>query len=62
LNKVVDEIEAETAGSYKQDLSQKTYFSWPTKECVKDLRKNGYRLAKITDFTCAIFNHKPRIE
>ena len=62
LNNVVDEIEADTAGSYKQDLSQKTYFSWPTKECVKNLRKNGYRLAKITDFTCAIFNHKPRVE
>ncbi len=56
--KVVDTIEADTAGSYKQDLSQKTYFSWPTKECVKNLRKNGFRLAKITDFTCAIFNHK----
>lgn len=62
LNNVVDEIEADSVGSYEQDLSQKTYFSWPTKECVRNLRKNGYRLAKITDFTCAIFNHKPRLE
>jgi len=62
LLKVVDDIESGTVASYKQDLSQKTYFSWPTKECVKNLRKNGYRLAKITDFTCAIFNQKPRVE
>lgn len=62
LNNVVDEIELDKVSSYKQDLSQKTYFSWPTKACVKNLRQNGYRLAKITDFTCAIFNHKPRVE
>lgn len=61
LVKVVDEIEAGTVTSYKQDLSKKTYFSWPTKECVKKLHKNSYRLAKITDFTYAIFNQKPRI-
>ena len=60
LIKVVDEIEAGTVTSYKQDLSQKTYFSWPTKQCVKNLRKNGYRLAKITDFTRALFNQAPR--
>lgn len=60
LVKVVDEIEAGTVTSYEQDLSQKTYFSWPTKQCVKNLRKNGYRLAKITDFTRALFNQAPR--
>lgn len=60
LVKVVDEIEACTVTSYEQDLSQKTYFSWPTKECVKNLRKNGYRLAKISDFTRALFNQAPR--
>jgi len=62
LVKVVDEIEAGTVTSYKQDLSKKTYFSWPTKECVKNLHKNGYQLTKVTDFTCAIFNQKPRVE
>ena len=62
LVKVVDEIEAGTVTSYKQDLSKKTYFSWPTKECVKNLHKNGYQLAKITDFTSAIFNQKPRVD
>jgi len=61
LVKVTDEIEAGTVTSYEQDLSNKTYFSWPNKECMKNLRKNGYRLAKITDFTCAIFNQKPRV-
>lgn len=60
LVKVVDEIEAGIVTSYKQDLSQKTYFSWPTKECVKNLRKNGYRLAKIMDFTRVLFNQAPR--
>lgn len=62
LVKVVDEIEAGTVTSYKQDLSKKTYFSWPTKKCVKNLHKNGYRLAKVTDFTSAIFNQKPRVD
>jgi len=62
LVKVIDKIEAGTVTSYKQDLSKKTYFSWPTKECVKNLHKNGYQLTKVTDFTCAIFNQKPRIE
>jgi len=62
LPRVVDEIEAGTAKSYKQDLSKKTYFSWPTKQCVKDLHKNGYCLAKITDFTNAVFNQMPRVK
>ncbi|MFA5238684.1 MAG: formyltransferase family protein [Phycisphaerae bacterium] len=62
LIKVVDDIETHTATSYKQDLSQKTYFSWPNKKCMKELHKNGYQLAKISDFTCAIFNQRPRIK
>lgn len=59
---VVNEIEAGTVTSCKQNLSKKTYFSWPTWECVRSLHRNGYRLAKITDFTKAIFKWKPRIE
>jgi methionyl-tRNA formyltransferase len=62
LNKIVDEIEAGTVASYEQDLSKKSYFSWPTKECVKNLHENGYRLAKVSDFTLAIFSQKPLIE
>jgi folate-dependent phosphoribosylglycinamide formyltransferase PurN len=62
LVKAVNEIEVNTVTSHEQDLSKKTYFSWPTKECVMNLHKNGYRLAKVTDFTCAIFNQRPRIE
>ena len=61
LIKVVDEIGAGTVQSYAQDLSKKTYFSWPTKECVKNLRRNGYRLAKTDDFACAIFKHRSRV-
>lgn len=62
LPKVVDEIEAGTVTSYKQDLSKKTYFSWPTKECVKQLHKNGYILAKTMDFVKAIFKQEPRVK
>ena len=62
LPKVVDEIEAGTVTSYKQDLSKKTYFSWPTKECVKQLHKNGYTLAKTTDFVKAIFKQEARVK
>jgi len=58
LPKVVDEIEAGTATCYEQDLSKKTYFSWPTKECVKQLHANGYSLAKVMDFVRAIFKQE----
>lgn len=62
LTKVVDEIEAGTVTSYTQDLSKKTYFSWPTRECVKQLHQNGYHLAKMTDFAKAIFKQEPRLK
>lgn len=61
LIKVVDEIGVGTVRSYRKDLSKKAYFSWPTRECVKNLCKNGYRLAKIGDFACAILKHKSRV-
>lgn len=61
LIKVADEIEADTVTSYKQDMSKKSYFSWPTKKCVKQLRKNGYHLAMLADFTKAIFKQRPRV-
>ena len=61
LIKVADEIEAGTVTSYKQDLSKKSYFSWPTKKCVKQLHKNGYHLAILADFTKAIFKQKPSV-
>jgi len=60
LPKVVDEIENGTVTSYQQDLSGKTYYSWPTKECIKDLHKNGHKLARISDFVRAVLNHPPR--
>lgn len=59
LPKVVNDIEADVVQSYPQDLSKKTYFSWPTKNCVKELRKNGYTLATIMDFIRAIFKRNP---
>lgn len=61
LVKVVDEIEVGTVKCYQQDLTQKTYFSWPTKQCIMNLRSNGYRLARIKDFALAIFKQKPRM-
>lgn len=61
LVKVVDEIEVGTVKCYQQDLTQKTYFSWPTKQCIMSLRSNGYRLARIKDFALAIFKQKPRM-
>jgi folate-dependent phosphoribosylglycinamide formyltransferase PurN len=61
LPKVVDSIEKDTVCAYKQDLAKKTYFSWPTKESIKNLRSNGYMLAKISDFLFAIFKHCPRV-
>lgn len=54
LQKVVEDIETDNVSSYKQDISQKTYYSWPTKECVENLYKNGYKLAKMYDFVTAV--------
>lgn len=62
LPHVVDEIDNDTVSSYKQNLSDKTYFSWPTKESVKSLKNNGYTLAKVKDFLLAIFKQKPRLK
>ena len=61
LCKVVDDIESESVQSYQQDLSKKTYFSWPSKECVRQLKANGFCLAKTGDFINAIFLNKPRV-
>ena len=61
LPKVVDEIEDGTVTSYGQDLTKKSYFSWPSRECVRALRKNGYSLARLTDFASAILLQKPRL-
>lgn len=61
LIKVVGDIENNEVTSYPQDLTAKTYFSWPTKKCVTDLRNNGYTLARLSDFTHAIFRNSPRI-
>jgi methionyl-tRNA formyltransferase len=60
LVKVVNDIEFGTTASYPQDLSQKTYFSWPTKECVRNLHANGFKLATTKDFLYAIFKQMPR--
>jgi len=62
LIQVVKDIDTQTVKSYTQDLTQKTYFSWPTKQCIKDLKTNGFSLAKITDFSHAIFRQKPRVK
>lgn len=61
LPKVVNKIENDAVTSFRQNLNEKTYFSWPTKECVKNLKKNGYYLAKLTDFVFAIIRQKPRV-
>ncbi|MFO0838479.1 MAG: formyltransferase family protein [Phycisphaerae bacterium] len=55
LETTVSEIESSTQKSVPQDLSQRSYFSWPTPECVKSLRQRGYRLARTTDFLRAMF-------
>jgi len=60
LVKVVDDIEAGRASGRPQDLSAKTYFSWPSKQCIRALRGNGYRLAKLSDFARAVFKQNPR--
>ena len=61
LPKVVDDIEEGTVTSYPQDLSKKTYFSWPDKKCIRSLRANRYSLAKFRDFAEAVFQRAVRL-
>lgn len=61
LISVVEDFNKNRVSSSKQDLSQKSYFSWPDKDCVGRLRKNGYRLASLKDFWLAVFKQKPRL-
>ncbi|MBG31300.1 MAG: hypothetical protein CMI31_15085 [Opitutae bacterium] len=61
LQRVVRDIEANRATSYAQDMDNKSYFSWPTKDCITNLRLNGYSLARSSDFLFALFKRKPRI-
>ncbi|MBN1492201.1 MAG: hypothetical protein JXA69_19975 [Phycisphaerae bacterium] len=56
----VDSIEAGTQTAYPQDLSKQSYFSWPTKEAVRQLRLRGHRLARIGDFGRALCGGRPR--
>lgn len=58
---VIEKIEVDHVKSYPQDLSQKSYFSWPTKKCIKNLKNNGYSLAKIKDFYMAILYQESRL-
>lgn len=54
LPEVVKKIEDGTVTSCKQNMQEKTYFSWPTRECVRNLRKNGFVLIRISDILKAI--------
>jgi methionyl-tRNA formyltransferase len=62
LPAVLESIQDSTVESYHQDLSQKSYFSWPDKRAIANLRKNGYRLATTADFLCAVFKQCSRIK
>jgi methionyl-tRNA formyltransferase len=60
LEETVQAIASGTQTSYPQDMSQKTYYSWPTKEAIAKLRSGGYRLARVSDFLQAMFGGRPR--
>ena len=61
LLETVKKIQNGSVESYPQDLSKKSYFSWPTKQCIVSLRRNGYSLVKIRDFYLAILTQKSRL-
>jgi folate-dependent phosphoribosylglycinamide formyltransferase PurN len=61
LMETIKKIDNGSVNSYSQDLSKKSYFSWPTKQSIMDLKKNGYYLAKFKDFYLAILTQKPRL-
>lgn len=61
LQDVLRSFEARTVQGRPQDLSNKTYFSWPTPQSIRDLRGRGFRLAYGRDFLLAIFRLRPRV-
>ncbi len=61
LLRVVESFEENNVSSSPQDLSQKSYFSWPDKECIRAVKANGHRLATLRDFWLAIVKQKSRL-
>lgn len=55
LPKTIDNIFSKSLKTTIQDESKKSYYSWPDKDCVQRLRKNGFKLFKINDFFKEIF-------
>lgn len=61
LLETVKKIQNGSVESYPQDLSKKSYFSWPTKQCIINLRRNGFYLVNAKDLFLAILKQKSRL-
>jgi methionyl-tRNA formyltransferase len=46
----VKELPASIALARPQDLSRRTYETWPTRTDVRELRRRGRRLARLRDY------------
>lgn len=51
----VHKIDNGNVTSFIQDTSQISYFSWPDKNSIKALKKNGYKLITLQDIFYTIF-------
>lgn len=61
LMRVANDFENDDVSAVPQDLSQKTYFSWPNKDSIRHLRANGFRLATVNDLWLAIVKQETRL-
>jgi folate-dependent phosphoribosylglycinamide formyltransferase PurN len=54
LSEAIHSLETTHPVLIKQDPVQRTYYSWPATETVRNLYRNGHRLGNILDFWQAI--------
>jgi len=54
LYEAITGLEDGTVEFQRQDHSKRSYFSWPTVEAARQIRKNGHALVKWSDYARAI--------
>lgn len=55
LARAVESVQKGARG-WRGDESKRSYFSWPTKEKVREFKKKGYALMRFSDITSLLFH------
>lgn len=54
LTEAIDAVVADTSTPQRQDPTNRTYYSWPTRDTIEALHRHGHRLARLSDFRRAL--------